>query len=79
MKKTSEHKPYVGDVGAPLETTAQKAGVGFSMVMLATIVGFVIGLVVWAVFWASSALTELLWVDGRACLESILSQAGVTA
>lgn len=79
MKKTGEHKPYVGDVGAPLETTAHKAGVGFSMVMLATIVGFVIGLVVWAVFWASSALTELLWVDGRAYLEGILSQAGVTA
>lgn len=77
MEKSNEHKPYVGDVGTPLETAAQKAGVGFSMVMLATVVGFAIGLVVWAVFWTSSALTELLWVAGRASLEGALSQAGV--
>lgn len=64
--------------GLPWRRPLKKAGFGFGMVMLATIVGFVIGLVVWAVFWASSALTELLWVDGRACLEGILSQAGVT-
>lgn len=77
MKKTREHKPYVGDLGQPLDTTAQKAEVGFGMVALAIAVGFVIGLVVWAVFWASSALTELLWIDGRASLESALSQAGI--
>ena len=77
MKKSREHKPYVGDLGQPLDTAAQKAEVGFGMVMLAIAVGFVIGLVVWAVFWASSALTELLWVDSRAGLESALSQAGI--
>lgn len=77
MKKTREHKPYVGDLGQPLDTTAQKAEVGFGMVALAIAVGFVIGLTVWAVFWASSALTELLWIDGRASLESALSQAGI--
>ena len=49
------------------------------MVALAIAVGFVIGLVVWAVFWASSALTELLWIDGRASLESALSKAGIAS
>ena len=58
MKQQTEHKPYVGDVGAPLETGAQKTSVGFGLVALALLVGFVIGLVVWAVFWASSALTD---------------------
>ncbi len=77
MKKSREHKPYVRDLGQPLDTAAQKAEVGFSMVMLAIAVGFVIGLIVWAVFWASSALTELLWVDGRESLESALLQAGI--
>lgn len=79
MKKTHEHKPYVGDLGQPLDTTAQKAEVGFGMVALAIAVGFVIGLVVWAVFWASSALTELLWIDGRASLESAPSKAGIAS
>lgn len=77
MKKSYERKPYVGDLGQPLDTATQKAEVGFGMVMLAIAVGFVIGLIVWAVFWASSALTELLWVDGRESLESALSQAGI--
>ena len=79
MKKTCEHKPYVGDLGQPLDTAAQKAEVGFGMAALAIAVGFVIGLVVWAVFWASSALTELLWIDGRASLESALSKAGIAS
>ena len=46
MKKTREHKPYVGDLGQPLDTAAQKAEVSFGMVALAIAVGFVIGLVV---------------------------------
>ena len=77
MKQQTEHKPYVGDVGAPLETGAQKTSVGFGLVALAMLVGFIIGLVVWAVFWASSALTELLWVDGRASLSTLLASAGI--
>lgn len=77
MKKTREHKPYVGDLGQPLDTVAQKAEVGFGMVTLAIVAGFVIGLIVWAVFWASSALTELLWIDGRESLENALSQASI--
>lgn len=77
MKKTREHKPYVGDLGQPLDTAVQKAEVGFGMVALAIAMGFVIGLVVWAVFWASSALTELLWINGRTSLENALSKAGI--
>ena len=79
MKKTREHKPYVGDLGQPLDTAAQKAEVGFGMVALAIAVGFVIGLVVWAVFWASSAFTELLWIDSRTSLENALSKAGIAS
>ena len=79
MKKTHEHKPYVGDLGQPLDTAVQKAEVGFGMVALAIAVGFVIGLVVWAVFWASSALTELLWINGRTSLENALSKAGTAS
>lgn len=79
MKKTREHKPYVGDLGQPLDTAVQKAEVGFGMVALAIAVGFVIGLVVWAVFWASSALTELLWINGRTSLENALSKASIAS
>lgn len=79
MKKTREHKPYVGDLGQPLDTAAQKAEVGFGMVTLAIAVGLVVGLVVWAVFWASSALTELLWIDVRTSLENALSKAGIAS
>lgn len=79
MKKTREHKPYVGDLGQPLDTAVQKAEVGFGMVALAIAMGFVIGLVVWAVFWASSALTELLWINGRTSLENALSKAGTAS
>lgn len=79
MKKTREHKPYVGDLGQPLDTAVQKAEVGFGMVALAIAVGFVIGLVVWAVFWASSALTELLWINSRTSLENALSKAGIAS
>ena len=79
MKKTREHKPYVGDLGQPLDTAVQKAEVGFGMVALAIAVGFVIGLVVWAVFWASSALTELLWINGRTSLENALLKAGTAS
>ena len=79
MKKTREHKPYVGDLGQPLDTAVQKAEVGFGMITLAIAVGLVIGLIVWAVFWASSALTELLWIDGRTRLESALSKTGIAS
>ncbi len=79
MEKTREHKPYVGDLGQPLDTAVQKTEVGFGMVALAIAMGFVIGLVVWAVFWASSALTELLWINGRTSLENALSKAGTAS
>ena len=77
MKSSEKHKPFVGDVGASPGTRSDKVGIGFGMIAVALVLGFVIGLVVWAVFWASSALTELLWVDGRAALSTALAGIGI--
>lgn len=80
MGNRSAHKPrkpYVGDVGAPLDAPAKKASAGFGMVVFSLAVGFAVGMVVWAVFWASSALTELLWVDACGALAGLLARAGL--
>lgn len=79
MKNTAEHKPYVGDVGAPVEGAADTARVSFGMIVFALVVGFVVGLAVWAIFKAATFLTELVWVDGRAGLVGLLAGVGVPA
>lgn len=73
----AEGRAFIGDVGAPLEGAGQKVGVSFAMAAFALAVGFAVGLAVWALFWASSALTELLWVDARGAAAEALAQAGV--
>ena len=54
-------RPYVGDVGKPVEGVGAKGALGFGMVLLSIAVGFVIGFLVWGVFRLSTALTNLLW------------------
>lgn len=72
-------KPYIGDVGAPLDTAGEKASAGLGLVLFSLALGFVVGLVVWAVFWASSFLTELLWGGARGALAAALEARGVAS
>lgn len=67
-KHDKPSKPYVGDYGAPLEGAGRVAAVGFSMVVLACLVGFVVGVVVWGVLFLSNLLVQLLWHDLPAAL-----------
>lgn len=73
----NKDKEFVGEVGKPLESASEKAEIGFGMVLLAVFIGFVIGLFVWAVFWASSALTQLLWVDSNNLISGLLINANI--
>ena len=73
----NKDKEFVGEVGKPLESASEKAKIGFGMVLLAVFIGFVIGLFVWAVFWASSALTQLLWVDSNNLISGLLINANI--
>lgn len=54
-------RPYVGDIGAPLEGARQKASAGFGMLSFAALIGFAVGILVWGVFLLSSILTEFVW------------------
>lgn len=70
-------KQYIRDVGEPLEGDAEKASASLSMVVFALAAGFVVGLAVWAVYRTSSALTDLLWVDGRGAVCDLLEGSGI--
>lgn len=71
---TTTRRPYIGDVGTAPASRRHKVDAGLGMVLFSLAVGFVVGLTVWAVFWASSALTELLWEEGRNSLTCALKR-----
>lgn len=67
-KHDKPSKPYVGGYGAPLEGAGRVAAAGFSMVVLACLIGFVVGVVVWGALSLSNLLVQLLWHDLPAAL-----------
>lgn len=71
-----EQRPFVGDVGTPLDGSVQKATATAGMVILSLGMGFAVGLITWAVFWLSTFLIGLLWNDGYRVLAYVLDSMG---
>lgn len=63
MAKQDGDKPYIGDVGTPLKGPHDILTMGFSMVLLALVIGFVVGVLVWGILDLSIFLTGLVWTN----------------
>lgn len=63
QSKRRERRPYIGDVGQPVEGARGKARVLASMCAFSCAAGFAAGLAMWALISLTCALTSLTWAD----------------